>query len=86
MRRTFHLRSCVFEAWCGACLQAVFLGVMVRKMLYAMLDNTHIDDRDYYGNKRLELAGGLMAILFEDLWKRFIEELQKDVRLSWGAK
>jgi DNA-directed RNA polymerase III subunit RPC2 len=39
-------------------------------MLYAMLDPSFIDDRDYYGNKRLELAGGLLALLFEDLFKR----------------
>ncbi len=44
---------------------------MMRRMLYAMLDPSFIDDRDYYGNKRLELAGGLLALLFEDLFKRW---------------
>ena len=33
--------------------------------------------QDYYGNKRLELAGNLIAILFEDLFKRFNDELKK---------
>ena len=34
-----------------------------------------MDDKDYYGNKRLELAGQLVSILFEDLFKRFNNEV-----------
>lgn len=30
----------------------------VRRMMAALMDPSHVDDRDYYGNKRLELAGG----------------------------
>ena len=55
---------------------------MVRRMLYAMIDDSFIDDRDYYGNKRLELAGGLMSLLFEDLFKRFNQELRITVSFS----
>ncbi len=33
--------------------------------------------RDYYGNKRLEMAGGLLALLFEDLFKRMNMELKR---------
>ena len=33
--------------------------------------------RDYCGNKRLELAGGLISLLFEDLFIKFNNELQK---------
>lgn len=55
------------------------MAVMMRRMLAAMLDASLIDDRDYYGNKRLELAGGLLALLFEDLFKRMNNELKRTV-------
>ena len=54
--------------------------MMMRRMLAAMLDPDLVDDRDYYGNKRLELAGGLLALLFEDLFKRMNQELKRAVR------
>ena len=38
---------------------------------------TRHDLRDYCGNKRLELAGGLLSLLFEDLFIRFNTELQQ---------
>ena len=57
--------------------KVVYLAVMVRRMLMAIDDPSYIDDRDYYGNKRLELAGGLLALLFEDLFKRMNSELKR---------
>lgn len=60
-------------------MQAVYTALVIRRMLCAMLDPTFIDDRDYYGNKRLELAGGLLALLFEDLFKRLCGDLRKEV-------
>ncbi len=60
----------------------MYLSEMVRRMLLAMVDPKNIDDRDYYGNKRLELAGGLLALLFEDLFKRMNQELRKLARSS----
>ena len=35
--------------------------------------------QDYYGNKRLELAGQSLAIMFEDLFLRFTTELKKEI-------
>lgn len=59
--------------------QAIYTALVIRKMLNAMLDPAFIDDRDYYGNKRLELAGGLLGLLFEDLFKRLLADLRKEV-------
>ena len=61
--------------------QVIYMAVMLRRMLAAMLDPSLIDDRDYYGNKRLELAGGLLALLFEDLFKRMNHELRRTVSI-----
>ena len=35
---------------------------MIRRVIQAEKDPTSVDDRDYYGNKRLELAGSLMSL------------------------
>ena len=61
---------------------------MVRRTLAACLDPSLIDDRDYYGNKRLELAGSLLGLLFEDLFKRLNADLrrQADAMLSKASR
>ena len=57
-------------------MKAVYLALMIRRVIEAEGDPTAIDDRDYYGNKRMELAGGLLSLLFEDLFKRVNWELK----------
>lgn len=45
--------------------KCIYLAVMVRRVILAQGDNK-VDDRDYYGNKRLELAG--QASLLTMFW------------------
>lgn len=45
-------------------------------MIEGQNDKKFLDDRDYYGNKRLELAGSLISLMFEDVFKRFNWELK----------
>merc|ERR1719343_1033384 len=46
-----------------------------------MHDENLVDDRDYYGNKRIELSGALISVLFEDQFKAMNEELRKQADL-----
>ncbi|XP_024402196.1 DNA-directed RNA polymerase III subunit 2 [Physcomitrium patens] len=59
--------------------KCIYLAVIIRKMLEAMLNREAVDDMDYVGNKRLELAGQLLSLLFEDLFKRMNAELKKSM-------
>ncbi|KAL9090271.1 MAG: hypothetical protein Q9159_002076 [Coniocarpon cinnabarinum] len=56
--------------------KALYVAFMVRRVLAAMHDPRLVDDRDYVGNKRLELAGQMLSLLFEDHFKRFNHELK----------
>lgn len=38
-------------------MKSIYLALMVRRVILAQEDAVRVDDRDYYGNKRLELAG-----------------------------
>ena len=52
------------------------MALMVRRVILAKGDKVKADDRDSYGNKRLELAGQLLSLLFEDLFKKFNSEVK----------
>lgn len=56
-----------------------YLALMVRRVIDAQKDRNIIDDRDYYGNKRVELAGSLLSLLFEDLFKKFNSDVKSRV-------
>ncbi|SOV08039.1 probable DNA-directed RNA polymerase III, 130 KD subunit [Ustilago sp. UG-2017a] len=59
--------------------KAIYIASMARRVLVAMQDEKKVDDRDYVGNKRLELAGQLLALLFEDLFKKFNSDLKINI-------
>ena len=59
--------------------KALYICFMVRRVLMAMHDPKLVDDRDYVGNKRLELAGQLLSLLFEDLFKKFNTDLKINI-------
>ncbi|KAF7118517.1 hypothetical protein CNMCM5793_008047 [Aspergillus hiratsukae] len=59
--------------------KAVYVAHMARRVLMAKNDPSLVDDRDYLGNKRLELAGQLLALLFEDLFKKFCFDIKMNI-------
>ena len=62
--------------------RVAYLGYMLRRMMAAKVDPSLVDDRDYYGNKRMELAGQLISLLFEDLFKRLNWDLQRQAEAT----
>ena len=56
-----------------------YLALMIRRIIEAFHDPTKLDDKDYYGNKRLDLAGQLVSLLFEDKFKKFKRDLEREI-------
>lgn len=48
----------------GVNKKAFFLGYMANKLIKGSLGRIEEDDRDYYGKKRLDMAGSLLATHF----------------------
>ncbi|KAM0681270.1 DNA-directed RNA polymerase III complex subunit Rpc2 [Glugoides intestinalis] len=59
--------------------KAVYLCLMMRKLAMNKAGLIMPDDKDYLGNKRFELAGQLLSILFEDTFKKFNFELKRSI-------
>lgn len=52
--------------------QACFLAHLLHKLLATHLGLRSVDDRDNYANKRIEVAGVLLAEIFRNLFKKYI--------------
>lgn len=59
--------------------KAIYLAIMVRRVLQAVQEKGNVDDRDFLGNKRLELAGQLLSLLFEDCFKSFVHHFKTEI-------
>ncbi|ELA40928.1 uncharacterized protein VICG_02017 [Vittaforma corneae ATCC 50505] len=59
--------------------KGVYVCLMIRKLAMNKAGIIGPDDKDYMGNKRFELAGQLLGILFEDSFKKFNYELKKSI-------
>jgi len=58
----------------------LFLGIVIRKLIAAYVtdkeETFQFDNRDHYGNKRIDTAGMLMAVLFRQLFRKFVSSLR----------
>lgn len=52
-----------------------FLGYMVYRLFLVVLGRRELDDRDYYGNKRLDFVGLLFVFLFRGMFKNLFKEV-----------
>jgi len=57
--------------------KAHFAGYMTGRLLQASLGRSREDDRDYYGKKRLDMAGSLLALIFRAQFRQIITDMQK---------
>ncbi len=57
--------------------KSFFLGYMVHKMLATALKRRDFDDRDHFGNKRVDFAGSLLAGLFRQLLAKTQKEMSR---------
>lgn len=60
--------------------KAYYLGYMVNKLLQVAMKRQTEDDRDHYGNKRLDLAGPLMSSLFRQQLRKMMKDVKSNAR------
>jgi DNA-directed RNA polymerase subunit B len=63
-------------------LKAYYLAAAVAKLIELYLGRREPDDKDHYANKRLRLAGDLMASLFRVAFKAFVKDLTYQLEKS----
>ena len=58
---------------------------MTNKLLKAYLGRIQEDDRDYYGKKRLDMAGSLLATHFRQLFRQMTDIMRKILKKDIDA-
>ncbi|KAJ9539991.1 hypothetical protein OSB04_026497 [Centaurea solstitialis] len=76
--------------------KAYYFGYIIHRLLLCALGRRAEDDRDHYGNKRLDLAGPLLTGLFTMLFRKLTRDVRgyvqkcvnngKDVNLQFAIK
>lgn len=68
--------------------KALHLGYVVHRLLLVRLDRRPPDDRDHFANKRVDLAGPLLASVFRGLWRKLRHNLgaRAQALLERGAR
>ncbi|MEZ0394663.1 MAG: DNA-directed RNA polymerase subunit B [Desulfurococcaceae archaeon] len=65
--------------------KAIFIGQMVCKIVEVMLKRRPPDDKDHYRNKRLKLAGDLLAVLFRyAMLTSFVREVKSSIEKAYS--
>lgn len=59
--------------------KAYFVGYMTNRMLVGALGRSTEDDRDYYGKKRLDMAGMLLAQLYRQQFRKYVDDMKKQI-------
>lgn len=62
-----------------------YIGYMTHQLIQTALRRRDEDDRDHYSNKRLDLAGPLIASLFANLFRSMRDTLRKNIKKSAKA-
>jgi len=57
--------------------KAYFIGYMINRLLCTVMGRRDYDDRDHWGNKRLDLAGSLLGNLFRQLFAKLLKDTKR---------
>lgn len=61
--------------------KAFYLGYMVNRLFAAVLGRRNYDDRDHFGNKKIDTPGALIAFLFaQNFQKKLVKGFEKEIR------